>query len=70
MIPAHYTESAAAQFGPLTARETAILQMGYASGLHRANNDAQPRLSDLELRIGKAHDLIKQANEALYTPSF
>lgn len=70
MISANYITSAELAFDGLTARELAIFQMGYASGLHRANNEAQPKLSDLEIRIEKVHELINQASEALYKPSF
>ena len=70
MIPAHYIREAELTFDGLTARELDILKIGYASGLHQANNEAQPKLSDLEIRIGKVHELINQASKALYKPSF
>lgn len=51
------------QFGALTEREREIYRLGFANGMHRANNAVQPTVSDLELRISKAI-------EALSTPSF
>lgn len=70
MMPSHYIREAELTFNGLTHRELNILKIGYASGLHQANNEAQPKLSDLEIRIGKVHELINQASEALYKPSF
>ena len=70
MMPAHYIREAELTFDGLTARELDILKIGYASGIHQANNEAQPKLSDLEIRIGKVQGLINQASEALYKPSF
>lgn len=70
MIPAHYLTSAANEFNGLSQREIEIMQAGFKAGLHQANNEAQPKLSDLEIRIGKVADLVKRAGEALYSPSF
>jgi hypothetical protein len=70
MIPAHYTNLAELTFDGMTAREWAIYETGFRDGQHRANNDAQPQLSDLEIRIDKATDLVREAIEALYKPSF
>ena len=54
----------------MTEREREIYEAGFADGMHRANNDAQPRLSDLEIRIDEATSLVRKAIEALYKPSF
>ena len=70
MIPAHYINDACLTFDGLNARELAIYNQAFQDGQHRANNDAQPQLSDLEIRIDKATGLVREAIEALYKPSF
>ena len=70
MIPAHYTKEAELKFDGMTARERAIHEHGFADGQHCAKNEAQPRLSDLEIRIDTATGLVREAIEALYKPSF
>jgi hypothetical protein len=70
MIPAHYTKGAELRFDGMNAREWAIYHLGFDDGQHCARNEAQPRLSDLEIRIDKATDLVREAIEALYKPSF
>jgi hypothetical protein len=70
MIPAHYTKEAEVFHSGMTARERAIYEYGFVDGQHCARNEAQPRLSDLEIRIDKATDLVREAIEALYKPSF
>lgn len=70
MIPAHYLITIAQGFPGMTEREREIYEAGFADGMHRANNDAQPRLSDLEIRIDEATSLVRKAIEALYKPSF
>ena len=70
MIPAHYLITVAQGFPAMTERELAIYEAGFQDGQHRANNDAQPKLGDLELRINKAADLIREAIRALFDPSF
>jgi hypothetical protein len=70
MIPARYTIRAVSTFDGMTAREQAIYEHGFEDGQHCARNEAQPRLSDLEIRIDKATDLVREAIEALYKPSF
>jgi hypothetical protein len=54
----------------MTARERYIYEVGFQDGQHCARNEAQPQLSDLEIRIDKATDLVREAIEALYKPSF
>ncbi len=70
MIPAHYTKQAELTFDGMTARERAIYEHGFADGQHSARNEAQPQLSDLEIRIDTATGLVREAIEALYKPSF
>jgi hypothetical protein len=70
MIPAHYTIRAVSTFYGMTARERAIYEYGFRDGQHCARNEAQPQLSDLEIRIDKATDLVREAIEVLYKPSF
>lgn len=70
MIPAHYLIAVSQGFPGMTEREQAIYEAGFQDGMHRANNDAQPRLGDLEIRIDKATSLVREAIEALYKPSF
>ena len=70
MIPAHYIKQADLTFEGLDARELAIYRQAFQDGMHRANNAAQPQLSDLEIRIDKATGLVREAIEALYKPSF
>jgi hypothetical protein len=70
MIPAHYINEADLTFDGLTPRELAIYNQAFQDGMHRANNDAQPKLGDLELRINKAADLTREAIKALFDPSF
>ena len=54
----------------MTERERAIYEAGFQDGQHHARNEAQPMLSDLEIRIDKATSLVREAIEALYKPSF
>jgi hypothetical protein len=54
----------------MTARERYIYEVGFQDVQHCARNEAQPQLSDLEIRIDKATDLVREAIEALYKPSF
>jgi hypothetical protein len=70
MIPAHYTNEAELTFYGMTARERDIYEHGFRDGQHCARNEAQPQLSDLEIRIDKATGLVREAIEALYKPSF
>jgi len=70
MIPAHYIKGAELTFDGMTARERAIHEHGFADGQHCARNEAQPQLSDLEIRIDTATGLVRDAIEALYKPSF
>ena len=70
MIPAHYTKGAELTFDGMTARERAIHEHGFADGQHCARNEDQPRLSDLEIKIDKATDLVREAIESIYKPSF
>lgn len=53
----------------LDLRKHAIYQRGYADGMHRANNNHTPTIGDLELRIHKATDLLRQAIDALNSPA-
>ena len=70
MIPARYTKGAELTFDGMNAREWAIYNHGFVCGQHCAKNEAQPRLSDLEIRIDTATGLVREAIKALYKPSF
>jgi hypothetical protein len=51
-------------------RDCLIYQKGFRDGMHRANNSVQPTIGDLELRISKVTDLLREAIKAANTPSF
>jgi hypothetical protein len=52
-----------------TERERDFYRRGFAAGMNRANNDATPRLADLELRICAATDALLAAISALRSGS-
>jgi len=54
MIPAHCADLAEWRFDGMDAHELAIYHLGFQDGQHSARNEAQPRLSDLEIRIDMA----------------